>query len=70
MNSFPVGLDPQALGLRNDVNRPDSRSAEGTVESSTLFSANPVNPAVIEYDAGNLDDVPEITRKVLSNIGS
>ena len=70
MNSFPVGLDPQLLGLRNEFNRTDSMPGGGVVESSALFSANPVNPTAIEFDAGNLDDVEEIARKVLSNIGA
>lgn len=70
MNNFPVGLDPQVLGLRNDFARSESRVGGGVVESGALFSANPVNPTVIEYDAGDLDDVPEIARKVLSNIGT
>lgn len=70
MNIFPVGLDPQTLGLRTDLNRTDLRSDAGVIESSALFSANPVNPTVIEFDVGKLDDVSEITRKVLSNIGA
>ncbi len=70
MNISPVGLDPQVLGLRSDFHRADSRSGGGAIESSDLFSANPVNPTVIEYDAGELNDVPAIARKVLSNIGA
>jgi len=70
MSNFPVGLDPQVLALRSDFARSDSRVGEEPVESSALFSANPVNRSVIEYDAGNLNDVSEIARKVLSNIGA
>ncbi len=70
MNTSSVGLDPQALGLRSDFRRADTKVEGGALQSSALFSANLENPTVIEYDAGKLNDVSAIAQKVLSNIGT
>jgi hypothetical protein len=69
MSSYPIGLDPQSLGLTNDLRKLGSGAVASEVAPDALFSANHVNSAVIEYDAGNLPDVLSITRKVLSNLG-